>query len=224
MKLKPRKHLERQGVFEVNVGSSDTAVVYDDRTKEEVERTVQGLEKENLRLKKQLEDIDYDKKNLSSERLQKIRIASPAELQELRNKLKICESELTNNVEILAKYKAGMVVKRNDRIVDKSDVARRMGRIHAALMDSTPTVLSENERDRLYRRKKELEQKLKPMRVSQDDQWNTRDSYTFSDTVNKIVDYQRYNSRYEVELRNINRLLEPDNPLSGNLGYLDREA
>ena len=191
----------------------------------ELQKKLEVLENEKKQLQKELEDKSLEGKGLDSESLQRRSIATKGDVAKLQQKIETCKRELSGNREVMegGNIAAGLTVEnRYDKLVDKDAIKIKMLRTQRQLAAAKQIDLTAVEKDRLLERKRELDNNLGKRQSEIGDEWNTKDGYEFAKTVHRLSKYNEECSRLEQELKNINKILNPDDPFAGNLGYLKK--
>jgi hypothetical protein len=198
--------------------------LHSDKVKQ-LERQVKKLESEKKEYVKQLEQIEFKKSGLSPEDLSKINILTTNKTVELRNRIKECDRVLKGQSEEEAsgKYKGESgykITTRYDLFQEQKAAQQQKNNLERTLASSSTRNLSANEKDYLSRRKKELEEILRKRTAAVGDEWKREDSYEFNKTVHNLVKFGEDCDGLIKELKNINKLLDPENPNAGDVGYL----
>jgi hypothetical protein len=182
---------------------------------------IQQLQEEKELLVKKIEQLELDRKGLNQDALQKAVILSPKEIEKINREIKENTSILNGNETVLESGKAYVVKDSLSNKLDKAPIMSSLKRLHRALATGTPQKLSAIERDRLVNRKAELEKYLSERQKALGHGWDNRDNVEFARTVNNLVKYREECEKYSRELKNINNILEYDNPDVGSLTYLE---
>jgi len=110
----------------------------------------------------------------------------------------------------------------NNRRIDKGLVYNKLARAKKALSDGTVGRISASDQQKLGRRKNEIERILKDTLPSLSD-CNSSDNSKTDELAHYLIAHGKKYGRMEVELKNINKILEPENPMAGDLRYLWRK-
>ena len=190
-----------------------------DKAKEIADK-VSRLEQEKKELQKKLDAIELANKGLTPERLSQKTILSADDKKRLEQKIHYCNLMLQGHNEVLSSGNGISVESRGDLITDKDLLRSQKVKAEFALKAGLTPEINSSDESRLYTRKKELEDVIRDRRASIGDEWDNRDQYEFSRTVQNKMRYMEECTKLELELKNINKILEPENSNAGNLGYL----
>jgi len=197
----------------------DTATIDTDKLAE-VSAKIAALETEKAELQKKLERIEQADKTITSEQLVARNILTQDEKAKVEKQLRYCDLMLQGQNEVMSSAEGVSVVSRSDLIQDKDQLKRQKMKAEYILKAGATPELNAREETRLAARKKELEGIIRDRRSSIGDEWDNRDSYEFHRTVKNKVRYMEECTVLEMELKNINRILNPEDSDAGNLGYL----
>ena len=207
---------------------NQTEVKDGDRLKE-LERELKFARDEKQALLKQLEDIEYAKKGISKEKLETIQVLSKKGREEIIKRIEEYDKILAGKVDVLGstRYKgekACSLTERFDLFQDKETISRQKARLMNVLNSDGGRDLTSKERDYLTREKLELEAYLKKRIASVGDEWDTGHAREFNTTVNNLVKFNEDCTRMTTRLRNINKILEPDNNNADRIDYLYKDV
>ena len=192
----------------------------------ELQQKLECLESEKKALQKVVEQNDMKDRKLDSATLQRINVASLEDVDKLEKKIEQCKRELSGTRETMAggDIASGLTVEnRYDKLEDKVAIKIKMLKAQKLLNASKPVDLSDKDKDTLKQRKQELDSTLTDRKSTIGDEWNTKDRYEFARTVQRLSKYNEECARLENELKNINKLLNPNDPMAANLGYLNKK-
>jgi len=226
MEMVPRKRgrpRKNKGI-EIVADVDKTISSIDPKAMKELAAKLHSLELERNDLRKELETRDQEKEGIAPSQLQQKYVGDVNTIKSVENRILQCQKELSGQREIM---EGGNLVpgkltleNRYDKLLDPAEIKRNLVKAKYDLARIKPPEVSSVQKNRLLRRKKELEVLLKQRRSSIGDQWDTRDTYKFRRTVNALSKYNQECKKYEIELRNIRVILEPDNPMARDLSYL----
>lgn len=234
MIIKPRKRGRPVGSLGkkkremiIDTPKSQTYTSLNEETNQVMQMRIEVLERDKKALQLELEDGITKNKGLDSDTLQRRIIISKTEDIKLRKKIEQCKKELSNERQMMA---GGDLIpgklwveNRYDKISDKTEVKKRMIRAQRALHRNSPIVLSSKEKDELMLRKKDLDSELIKRKAGIGDEWDQKRGHNFDKTVKNLTSYLEECAMKEKELRNINILLDPDNPDANSLQYLNKD-
>lgn len=224
-----KREKKKSDTYELTLGDTETKKeTYGELNEEKAEglsKRVKQLEEEKHALIKQLEAIELKKSGLSPEELSKVNILSSSETQNLRRRVQECDRVLNgkSHEESKGMYQGEngySISTRYDLFQEKQAAKQQKFLAEKTLAINSAKEVSSTERDYLKKRKQELETTLKSRIAAIGDEWDRSDSYEFNKTVNNIVLFNEQCDGMVRELKNINRILEPSNPNSGDIGYL----
>jgi len=184
------------------------------------EQKIQELEAQKKELAAKLEAIELANKGLTPERLASKTILNDSEKNVLQQKVRYCDLMLKGQNDVLSAGNGISVESRADLITDREQIVSQKRKAEFALKAGMTPEVDAQDAERLYRRKKELENVLRERRAGIGDEWDTRDQYEFAKTVQNKVRYIEECTNMELELRNINKILNPGDSNAGSLGYL----
>jgi len=229
MEMTPRRRgRPRKASPVVNVtvgGTPEVETGVDAKKVSAIEARVAQLEAEKGQLLKELERRDMQEKGISTEALQTRSIGSKEDILKLEQKIATCERELKGGNPVIP---GGNIVpgkltvtQQNLSADGKQEALMGMLKAKRGLARMVPPKVTDKEKNVLLERKRELEKVLRDRRRLMGDFWDVKNGYEFARTVDLLAAYNSECGKMVQELKNINRILEPDNRHAGNLGYLD---
>jgi hypothetical protein len=182
---------------------------------------IQQLEQEKAELQRTLEKYEDEKKGISTEQLAKRTILTPKQVEELKLRISSCDKVLSGQNQVVSTHDWGTLVNRNDMVEDREEVKKDKLKAQRILAQGKQPELSERDVVGLKKRKEELDTYLKQRMSAVGDEWDRTDPYEFNKTILNKVKYEEECGTMETELKNINKILNPEDPMAGNLGYLN---
>jgi len=212
---RPKKTIEQSQ----SMNHDNSKEIHADTLVEKESKLLQ-LERENKELSQALQKHEDEKKGLLPEQLASKTILSDDKIQQLKRKVVECDVKLSGQTTIEESHSWGNLTVRNELLQDRESIKIEKIKAQKALALCQAPSINERDRDNLRKRKEELDNYLKQRMAAIGDEWDRQNSYEFNRTVLNRLAYDEECSTLETELKNINRILEPNNPHSDNLGYI----
>ena len=145
---------------------------------------------------------------------------SQDQVEYIKRKIINCDNILSGQIKLESSHDWGNLVSRNDLVEDREAVKIEKIKSQRILAACQQPNINERDRDKLKDRKEEIEVYLKKRLSAIGDEWERKDTYEFNKTVLNRVKYEEDCGTMELELKNINKILSPEDKQAGNLGYL----
>lgn len=217
---RPRKF---QGDEIISIGSKPKEI----KSQDEME----DLKKEMAGLKSQLASlIDVGEKKaeekivpIDMDKIEKGHILNANERDRIETKIAQLEHQLTHSETSLGREfgKYGGMTEcfiKNDAI-DKSVLYDRMMHAKYSLQVGTHGKLSDADKNKLFQMKKDIEKELHDTSISLSKQ-NSPDESIVNEAADYLTKHKKQYETLRVKLKNINKILMPENPNAGNLAYI----
>ena len=140
---------------------------------------------------------------------------SASKIDRIKRNIKFAE-QLISDAQTLKKTNAGKITASNDLAhMDVSKIKAEIKHAKADMEKYTPPKVSGPKKDKIYRKIQEIEDYMKGSMLTLDqlqDRGNGRE----------LLKWERTNKALIKQLRNLKKMLEPQDPNAGNLEYLRR--
>lgn len=222
-KIKKRR-MKAPAVVEILL--NDKELIRSKHELEQMRREKERLQNELNTLNEKSTEINAVSSTIDINKIKTGNIITTQKRESLEREIREYESMLKNKETTLGTSSGNMggsaeCFVRNDKI-DKSTVYQKMVRAKRMLSEGTHRKLSSADENKLNRRKKEIEDTLRPTYPSLSD-CNSSDNAKTDEIAHYLLKHGEKYGAIIQELKNINKILDPSNPNAGRLTYLRKK-